>query len=105
MPQDFVKVAQAGELGPGQMKLVELGDERILLANVGGQLHAVDEVCSHAYAPLSEGDINGVEIECPLHGSVFDVTTGQPLSPPADEGLTVYQVRVEGNDILIGPPS
>ena len=103
MPEDYVKVAQTDELSTGQMKLVELGDERILLANVEGEYHAVAEVCTHAYAPLSEGDLVGGELECPLHGSVFSAKTGEALSPPADEPLTVYPVRVEGNDILVGP--
>lgn len=103
MPENFVKVAQTGDLSPGQMKLVEIGDERILLTNLGGEYHAVAEVCSHAFAPLSEGDLTNEEVECPLHGSVFNVKTGEVLSPPADESLTVYPVRVEGSDILVGP--
>jgi len=105
MPQDFVKVAQVNEIAPGQMKLVQVGDERILLVNLEGQLHAVDEICSHAYAPLSEGELVGSELECPLHGTAFEVTTGEVLSPPADENLTVYPVRIEGTDVLVGPPS
>ena len=105
MPEEFVKVAQTDELSPGQMKLVELGDERILLVNLAGEYHAVNEVCSHAYAPLSEGDLVGEEVECPLHGSVFSARTGEALSPPADESLTIYAVRVDGNDVLVGPPT
>ena len=104
MPEDFIKVAQTNELSPGQMKLVELGDERILLANLEGTFYAVDEICTHAFAPLSEGDLSGQEVECPLHGSIFDVKTGEVLSPPAGDALTAYQVRVEGADILVGPP-
>lgn len=103
MPEDFVKVAQTEELSPGQMKLIELGDERILLVNVEGEFHAIDDICTHAYASLSEGDIIGEEVECPLHGSAFSVKTGEAISPPADEALQRYQVRVEGSDILIGP--
>ena len=103
MPENFVKVAQTSDLSPGQMKLVEIGDERILLSNLEGEYHAVAEVCSHAFAPLSEGDLSGEEVECPLHGSVFNAKTGEVLSPPADEGLTVYPVRVDGSDILVGP--
>jgi nitrite reductase/ring-hydroxylating ferredoxin subunit len=105
MPEEFVKAARTDELEPGQMKVVELGDERILLVNLEGSYHAVDEICSHALAPLSEGGLSGEEVECPLHGSVFNVTTGEPLSPPASEPLTVYQVRIRGNDILVGPPA
>ena len=105
MPTDFVKVAQVGELSPGEMKLVEIGDERILLANLEGQYHAVDEVCTHAFAPMSEGSLSGEEIECPLHGSLFSVRTGEVLGPPAGEPITVYPVRVDGDDILVGPSS
>ena len=104
MPEGFEKVAQTGDLSPGQMKTVRLGDEEILLANVGGSYHAISDICTHAYASLSEGDLNEEEVECPLHGSAFNVKSGEVLSPPAGEGLTVYAVRVEGNDILIGPP-
>ncbi len=103
MPEDFVKVAQTEELSPGQMKLVELGDERILVANVDGDYFAVSEVCTHAFIPLSEGDLDGEEVECYLHGSAFSVKSGEPLTPPATEPLTVYQVRVEGSDIMVGP--
>jgi 3-phenylpropionate/trans-cinnamate dioxygenase ferredoxin subunit len=104
MPQDFVKAASTDELSPGQMKLVEMGEERILLVNLEGEYHAVDEVCTHAFAPLSEGDLSGEEVECPLHGSVFSARTGEVLTPPAGDALIVYQVRVEGGDVLIGPP-
>ena len=105
MPDSFVKVAQTDEISPGQMKLIELGDERILVVNLEGEFHAVDEVCSHAFAPLSEGGLSGDEVECPLHGGTFSVKSGEALSPPPSSGLTVYSVRVEGSDILVGPPS
>ena len=105
MPEGFVKVAATGDVSPGQMKLVEVGEERILLVNIEGEYHAVNEVCTHAFAPLSEGDLTGPEVECPLHGSVFDVKSGEAVTPPADEPLTVYQVKVEGSDILVGPPA
>jgi nitrite reductase/ring-hydroxylating ferredoxin subunit len=105
MPQEFVKVAQAGQLPPGSMMLVQLGRlERILLVNVNGSYHAVEELCPHSGAALSEGDLYGEIVECPLHGSAFRVKTGEVLTPPAAEDLTVYQVRVEGDDILVGPP-
>jgi nitrite reductase/ring-hydroxylating ferredoxin subunit len=104
MPDDFVKVAQTDELQPGQMKAVDVGADRVLIVNVNGSYHALDDTCSHALAALSEGDIIGEEIQCPLHGATFDIATGEALSPPASEALTLYQVRVEGGDILVGPP-
>jgi len=99
----FVKVAQVSEIKPGEMISVEVGSEQVLLANVDGSIHAVDDTCSHAYASLSEGDLNGVEVECPLHGGTFNVTTGEPMGPPADESVRVYKVQIEGDDILVGP--
>ena len=105
MPEDFVKAAQTGEVLPGKMKVVELGSENILLVNVNGTVHAIDDTCSHAYASLSEGELEGSELECPLHGAMFDLTTGQPQTPPAEEPITVYQVKVDGDDILVGPPA
>ena len=99
-------MARTDELQPGAMMLVELGRfERILLVNLSGEYYAVEELCPHSGAALSEGDLYGEDVECPLHSSVFNVRTGKALRPPADEDLTVYQVRVEGDDILVGPPT
>lgn len=101
----FVKVAQVSEISPGEMLAVDYptGDA-VLLANVEGVIYACDDICSHAYASLSEGDLNGAEVECPLHGAVFNVTTGEPLTPPANSPVKVYPVQVDGDDILVAPP-
>ena len=99
----FVKVAGLGELSPGKMKAVEVGDDQVLLANVGGTIYACDNLCTHALAPLADGDLDGEQVECPLHGSVFNVTTGEVIDPPAMESLKVFQVRIEGQDILVRP--
>lgn len=104
MPEDFVKVAQTDDIGVGETKPVKVGDEEILLANIDGTFYATSDICTHAYAALSEGDLTGDEVECFLHGSRFNVKTGEVSGPPADEKLTLYQVRLEGNDILVGPP-
>ena len=101
MAQEFTKVAQTNEVPPGNMKLVELGAERVLLVNVEGSYHAIGEECTHAGGLLSEGYLEGHQVECPLHASIFDVTSGAPVTPPADESVPVYQVKVEGSDILI----
>ena len=63
----FVKVAQVSEIKPGEMISVEVDNEQVLLVNLNGSIHAVDDICSHAYASLSEGDLSGEEVECPLH--------------------------------------
>ena len=100
----FVKVAEVGELSPGEMKMVEVGENQILLASVAGNIYACDNVCTHALAPLSEGELDGEQVECPLHGSVFNVITGEVIGAPADENLRVFRVRIDGQDILVGLP-
>ena len=99
----FTKVADVGELSPGDMKSVEVGNDQILLINHEGNIYACDDICSHAYASLSEGDLAGEEIECPLHGSAFNVTTGEAMTPPANESQQIFEVQLDGNDILVGP--
>ncbi len=99
----FVKIAEVSDIAAGEMMVVEVGGERVLLVNVEGNIFACDDICSHAFASLSEGDLNGEEVECPLHGSAFNVITGEAMTPPADENVKVYQLRIEGQDILLGP--
>jgi len=104
VPKEFVRVAGTGEVAPGKKKLVRLDDEQILLVNLEGTYYAVDGVCPHALASLNISQLDGDEIVCQVHGSTFNVKSGEVLSPPAGEGLTVYPVRVEGDDLLVGPP-
>jgi 3-phenylpropionate/trans-cinnamate dioxygenase ferredoxin component len=101
---EFVKVAELSELPSGGMMMVEVGNEQILLVNIEGVIHACDDVCTHSYASLSEGDLDGEEVVCPLHGAIFNVTTGEVVTPPAEENLRMFEVRIEGEDILVGPP-
>ena len=104
MPDEFVRVANTGQLLPGNMMLVELdGFERILLVNLDGAYYAISELCPHSGVPLSQGRLYDDEVECPLHGSCFRVQTGEVLNPPCWEDLNVYQVRVEGSDVFVGP--
>jgi nitrite reductase/ring-hydroxylating ferredoxin subunit len=85
--------------------MVKVGNEEVLLVNVDGDIHACDDICTHSYASLSEGDLSGTDIECPLHGALFNVTTGEVITPPATLALRVFQVRIDGQDILVGPPA
>ena len=83
---NFIKVAQQGELAPGQVKSVAVNGMQIALCNVDGVYYAIDDACTHRSALLSEGDLIGKEITCPLHGAIFDVTTGEVLEGPAGVG-------------------
>jgi 3-phenylpropionate/trans-cinnamate dioxygenase ferredoxin component len=93
---------------PGSLR-VELdgpgGPEAIAVVRFEGEVFAIDDVCSHAEVPLSEGDVEEFQgaptIECWLHGSCFDLTSGRPTNLPATEPVPVYPVRVEGDDVLV----
>jgi nitrite reductase (NADH) small subunit len=98
---DFVKVAKAGEVTPGQGKMVEISGKKIALFNIDGALYAIDDTCTHRGGPLSEGALDGKQVTCPWHGAVFNVTTGEVLGPPAPEGVARYNSRIEGDDIEV----
>jgi nitrite reductase/ring-hydroxylating ferredoxin subunit len=98
---EFVKVAATGEIPPGRCKGVEVDGRPIAVINVDGTYYATDDTCTHRGALLSEGDLEGKEIICPLHGAVFDATNGEVLEPPASEPLTCYAVRVSEDEIYV----
>ena len=100
---DFVKVAKIADLSEEEIMLVEVGEERIVLSKIDGSFYAIGEVCPHADGPLSEGIVEEGEIECPWHGSRFNLKTGEATAPPADEAVTRYAVRIDGEDVLVGP--
>lgn len=85
------------------MKCVTVGRRRIALYNVDGTIYATDDTCSHAEASLSDGQLCGNRVVCPLHGAEFDVRTGAALRMPAVAPVDTYTVRVDGPDILIKP--
>ena len=99
----FEKVAETSELSTGEMKSVPLGQEKVLLANVDGEFYVIGDTCTHRGGTLSEGNLDGEQVQCPLHGAIFSVVTGEVLNPPAREGVQSHQVRILGNDILVGP--
>ena len=99
--RQFIKVAKASEIQPGTASRVETGGRRIALFNLNGEFFAIGDVCTHAEASLSEGEISGEEIVCPLHFASFDIKTGQCTGPPADDDVPAYPVRVSGDDIEI----
>jgi nitrite reductase/ring-hydroxylating ferredoxin subunit len=101
MSEDFVKVAEAKDIQPSTMKVVDLASERVCIVNVEGNYYAIGNVCTHVGGPLNEGTLEGYEVECPWHGSKFDVRTGEPTKPPARQAVPKYEVKVEDNNILV----
>ena len=89
------------DIPDGAAVRVEFGDEPVCLVNSEGEVFAIRDVCSHQDVPLSEGDVEGTTVECWLHGSRFDLRTGEPTSLPAYEPVPIYPVRLDGDDVLV----
>lgn len=104
--QEYELVARVGDLAPGEMMEVSVQGEEVALFNVEGEYYAIGDICTHAYTHLTEGefyeDIRGWVVECPLHGSQFDVTSGEAVTLPATGNAGKYEVKVEDGEILIG---
>ena len=98
---EWATAAQRSKLAEGEVLGVEIGDKSIALYNVGGEILATDNICTHAFAMLSDGWLDGDCIECPLHAGRFDVRTGKALGPPVDEDIKVYPVRIVGDDVQV----
>ncbi len=94
------------DLPPGTMKLVHAGEISVGVYNVGGELYAIEDRCSHDDGPLAEGDIELVDEElavaiCPRHGARFDIRTGKPLSLPATGPVETFPVRVDDGVVKV----
>ena len=98
---ELIKVAETQDLPPGTAKAVEVQGRNVALFNIGGTYYAIDDTCTHQGGPLSEGAVEGKVVTCPWHGATYDVTTGNVLGPPAPEGVTRYNVQVDGEDVKI----
>ena len=99
--KDFVKVADTKDIPPSKMKEVQVDGGNICVANVEGKYYAIGNVCMHQGGPLSDGMLEGYEVECPWHGAKFDIRTGGVTNPPAITPEPAYDVKVEDNNILI----
>lgn len=80
---------------------VEVAGREIALFRIGDAMYATDAICTHAYACLADGYLDGDVIECPLHGGRFHVPTGKALGDPVEVDLKTYPVRVEGGDVFV----
>ena len=103
MKEEWIEVAPLDALPPGKMKRIEVDSHRYLIANVEGEIYAVDDQCSHEDVSLYLGCIQGENIKCSLHGSRFSLKTGEPLEEPATEPIATYRVKIEANLILLRP--
>ena len=97
----WTHVCTLAELADESAVSVSVGDEKVCVARSEGKLYALRDVCSHADIALSDGEVDEGAVECWLHGSRFDLATGQPLGLPANRPVPTYSVKVEGDDVLV----
>ncbi|MDQ4075881.1 MAG: non-heme iron oxygenase ferredoxin subunit [Chloroflexota bacterium] len=101
----LVTVAKTSDVPPGHAIVVDVDDLEIALAYVEGEgFFAIDNICTHDGGPLGEGALQGAAIECPRHGALFDVRSGEALTMPAILPVRAYRVEVDGDDIKIAIP-
>ncbi len=93
---DFTRVAALGEIPEGEARAYDLPTSRVAVAHVESRLYAFGDECTHQGCSLAEGSLDerAATVECPCHGSVFDVETGEPIEGPAEDPVPVFDVRV-----------
>jgi 3-phenylpropionate/trans-cinnamate dioxygenase ferredoxin subunit len=89
------------DLSDGEPRRVELDGVPVCLVRAEGDVYAINDVCSHAEISLAEGEVDGLTIECWLHGSRFDLMTGHPTGLPATQPVPVYPVKIENDDVFV----
>ena len=101
MSENFVKVAEIKDIGPSSMRAVDVEGEKVCIINAEGSYFSIGNVCTHVGGPLNEGTLEGYEVECPWHGSKFDIRSGSVTEPPAVRAVSKYEVKLDGNNILV----
>jgi len=97
----WFRLASTSEVPADEGRGFEVGGKRIAVFNLGGSFHCVSDICTHEYALLSEGYLDGACIECPLHGGGFDVRTGKAIMAPAETDLKTYPVECRDGEIFV----
>ncbi len=98
---DWVTVARADELAPGQWRIADVDGAQVAVFNLGGEYYAIEDVCTHDGGQLTGGSIEGSEIVCPRHGARFCIKTGSALAAPAYEATAKFPVRVENGEVQV----
>ncbi len=105
MADAWRRVAALAELSDDAPLAVTLGEIPIALYRLDGTIYAIDDVCPHELALLSQGFVDGGAIECPLHQACFDIATGRCLSGPTTADLRTYAVKVDGGEVFVRAPA
>jgi len=97
----FARACALDDVPDGTARAVVIDGTEVAIVRSGDEVFAIRDECSHAAIPLSEGDVEGAEIECWLHGSRFDLRTGKAINIPATEPVPVFPCTADGADILV----
>ncbi|QUS41953.1 non-heme iron oxygenase ferredoxin subunit [Tardiphaga alba] len=101
MSDGWLKAADLDDVVDGEPFACEIAGTKLALYSLDGCIFATSNICSHAYALLSDGLIEGDAIECPLHNARFDIRTGKALTSPAEKDIATYLTKVEGNAVFV----
>ncbi|HEX8970071.1 non-heme iron oxygenase ferredoxin subunit [Oryzihumus sp.] len=102
MTEEFVRVCSVDDLPEVGAVAAEVnGTVVAIVRDSAGDIHAIDDTCSHANVSLSEGEVEDCSIECWLHGSRFDLRSGKPTGLPAITPIAVYPVKIDGGDVFV----
>lgn len=96
-----VEIGELSTLPRGRGIRVTVGEQKIAMFRIGDDVYAIGDVCSHAEASLAEGEVFDTEVECPRHGSEFDLKTGEPHSLPATQPVPTYEVAIEDGTVYL----
>jgi 3-phenylpropionate/trans-cinnamate dioxygenase ferredoxin component len=97
----LVRIEQERDIAAGEMRVFDVEGTKVNIANVGGQLHAFDDTCTHMACSLAKGKLDGTTVTCACHGSQFDVTTGEVLRGPAQQPVRSRLVEIEDKSLLV----
>lgn len=103
MQAPYIAVADAEDLESGKFLKVDIEGRAFVVARLGDEVYAVEDLCSHEDYPLSYGCLDGERIKCSLHGSRFSLKTGEPLDEPADAPIATFAVAIEDGQIWLDP--
>lgn len=101
---EFVKVANVSDIPSGGRLWYDFEEETVIVFNINGTFYCIADLCTHDDGPLEEGELEGHEVECPRHGARFDVRTGKAMCLPATRPVPTFEVRIEGEDVLVASP-
>ena len=101
----YVKICKVNEIPEGRGRSFKVGSLDLAVFHSEGKFYATHDICSHEHEHLSEGWLEGPHVECPRHGAMFDLRSGEALSLPATEPIEVYPLEIRDGDIYVGIPN